>query len=908
MAAMVGRRLCLALLGALLVACSRTDDETGTAGASASRDAATAEPRARAAADGGSAAGAASEAAAAKARHTLNGTVKTYDGRALPGAVVRAEPVPVFPHAPETRTPSEVTADAAGAFALTSLEAGDWALLVSAEGALGTYAATVRVPERARFDIVLPRGSVIEGTVIDETTRAPVVGARVRLSGARRFIGDTRTAADGRFRMALFGEASRFRIDAAGYATELAGDSRADVEYAVVGRHEVTLVAQHGHTLTGRVVGPDGPIAGARVKLEPGGGADDPADVREATTDTAGRYEFEHLVDSRSYWIHAEAAGWVTKDEPDPDVAGPEPPTGERVEPSADGWTAPDIEMRRRVPIGRCTIRGRVVDEEEHAVGGVELVTHHRVGAVRATSHDDGSFVLADVATDPAFGQVAIECAPGSAWEGEATAYTHGGDDVRDVAVCVERVERPHVRGRVLGPDKSPVAGARVVVVPFRREARTCLLSDDPLSGVEARTTPDGAFDVTFERDDLVAVVVEAPDLARWTADFTTSELPESIEVLIGPRRSVSGRVVRAGTDEGVAGLDVAMVRGSVPHHYQDEPDFLARFRDRTVTTTAADGSFRVETHPNDVAIGVSGAGWMTVQEFFDDSSTDDLRIEVVPALQIIGRAEFTDGRPCSGVVVAIHEVDPEDVGTESESHGIGDPADARRIRATPDGSFACDQLVPGRWWLEFSGGTPQVIRLVAGPVDAGTRDLRVELVRGVTIRGRCVGPDGRPVEGVAVVARADGRNGTGGAAKSDRTGAFAIGGLDGGPHVVDATADGFFDWKRSGVRADGDPVEIRLDPGLAVAGVLRDSAGETLYLVDLVVEPVEAVATAKEHRVQTDVEGRFRVSALTPGRWRVRFAEERRAEHFDPVVVEAGSEALELRTVPRPPPPDDDR
>ena len=902
----------LALVGALLGAgagCSCSDERAESGRGATSEASATAEPRARTSEGTAEAASdAAAGASAAHTAHKLTGTVRTYDGRALPGAVIRAEPVPVFPHAPDTRTPSETTADAAGAFALPSLEAGDWALSVSAEGALATYAVTVRVPERERFDIVLPRGSVIEGTVIDETTRAPVGGARVRLSGHRRFLGDVRTSADGRFRMALFDETDRrddFRIDAPGYASVPTEDSTTDVNASVLGRHEVKLVAQRGHTLSGRVVGPDGPIAGARVTLRPDRRMDDPSDVREATTDAAGSFAVEHLVGDS--WVLAEAPGWLQKDEVDPDVAGPEPSIGEFVDVTKNGWTAPDIEMRRRQPIGRCTIRGRVVDEEEHGIAGVDLVTHHRVGAVHATSEGDGSFYLAGVPTAAEGGRVGIRCPDDGEWEGDETVETRAGAAVTDATIFVSRIEHPHVRGRVLAPDRTPVAGARVVAVASSELQMHCFAPIDSVwvHGFEGRTAADGTFDVQlrFTGPDL-AVVVEAAPYALSIREMQLSEAIEKpVEVVLEAPITLAGRAVRKGSNVGVAGLSISLAR------FVPSATFTASGEQfpygRVVSTTAPNGSFRVEGLRSSDLLLIGGPGWIDAEaELDEDAPGVDLRVEMEPALEIAGRAQFADESPCPGVEVARYEVDPDASDSARKKWEVGDAPGDRPVRAAEDGTFFCDGLTAGQYWIEFTGGSPQVIRRVVGPVDAGTRDLHVELVRGVTIGGRVAGPDGRPVDGVTVTARADGRDGTRGEAKTDRAGAFAIGGLDRGPHVVEVKADGYFAWTKAGVRADGDAVDVRLDAGLAVAGVILTADGTDGHHLYLVVEPVEAEKPAEARRGETDYDGKFRIAALTRGRWRIRCADEKAAEQLPEVVVEAGNESLELRLKEPPPEP----
>lgn len=894
------------MIGALLAAvggCSCSGDGDGDASRDdrAAAERTSAEPRARASdATATSASDAAAAAAVARPRHTLTGTVRTFDGRALPGAVVRADPVPVFPHAPDPRTPSETTADAEGAFSLPSLEAGDWALLVSAEGALGTYAATVRVPERERFDIVLPRGSVIEGTVIDETTRAPVGGARVRLRGeSHSWIGDVRSSADGRFAMALFDEPRQgdWRIDVDGYAAELAESSNAAVAFELRGRHEVTLVAQRGRTLTGRVVGPDGPIAGARVTVRAAGDRE-PEDGRAATTDADGRYDVRHLSPWADFFVAAEAAGFVQGGEPDPDVAGLEPPLGDLVDVAETGWTAPDIEMRRRLPIGRCSIAGVVVDEEEHPVAGVPLVTQHRVGAVRATSEADGSFVLADVPTEAEKGSVEILCAPSGDWEGSQSVDTQTGVAVRDVRVYVSPIARPHVRGRVLAPDRTPVADARVVAVASSANQLHCFAPVDAVwvHGFECRTAADGTFDVELRfTGEEFAIVVEAAAFATSIRDMQLSEVIEKpLEVVLAAPLTVTGRAVRSGSDIGIAGLSVSLVRHVLSAVFTDVGE---RFPDdRVVATTAADGSFRVAgLSVTSDSLRIGGPGWMDAKvEIDEDSPTQVGRVEIEPALELAGRAQLADGSPCSGVAVTVHGADPDALDVDPQSRQAGDPPVRLTVAASADGAFSIGPVAAGRYWLEFEGGTPQVIRRVAGPFDAGTRDLRVELVCGSTIRGRVVGPDGQPVERVAVGAVADGRKGTSGETKCDCTGAFAIGGLDRGPHTITVEGDGYFTWTRGGVRASDEPLAVRLDEGLVVAGVLVGEDGEGISFVPLVVTSVDEPSDS--HAAETDVDGRFRVAALTKGRWRIEINSPSRADGLDETIVEAGSSALVLR------------
>ncbi len=275
--------------------------------------------------------------------------------------------------------------------------------------------------------------------------------------------------------------------------------------------------------------------------------------------------------------------------------------------------------------------------------------------------------------------------------------------------------------------------------------------------------------------------------------------------------------------------------------------------------------------------------------------------------MDLLGRAEFANGRPCGFVAVIVHDKDPDAFGTKRPaSAAIGNSEGHFPVGADVTGSFSCGPLPAGRYWLEFRGGLPQVVRRVAGPFEAGTRDARVTLVLGETIHGRVFLPDGLPAKDIVVKASPGDRGGPAGEATADRTGAFAIGGLDDEEYSISADATGCFMWTRSGIRATADPVEIRLDEGLVVAGVVLGSDGGSFNFIDLVAEPLDADPPGVKRYGQTDVNGRFRITALTPGRWRIRFVSDSYSEGLHNAVVVAGDEVIELRTSAHPPAKDD--
>jgi hypothetical protein len=66
-------------------------------------------------------------------------------------------------------------ADAAGEFVFQKLADGDWDIRCSWDGAVDVFVATVRLPAVDRLDFRLPDGGVVTGTLVDASTKAPIV-------------------------------------------------------------------------------------------------------------------------------------------------------------------------------------------------------------------------------------------------------------------------------------------------------------------------------------------------------------------------------------------------------------------------------------------------------------------------------------------------------------------------------------------------------------------------------------------------------------------------------------------------------------------------------------------------------------------------------------------------------------
>ncbi|WP_225408628.1 carboxypeptidase regulatory-like domain-containing protein [Stigmatella hybrida] len=198
------------------------------------------------------------------------------------------------------------------------------------------------------------------------------------------------------------------------------------------------------------------------------------------------------------------------------------------------------------------------------------------------------------------------------------------------------------------------------------------------------------------------------------------------------------------------------------------------------------------------------------------------------------------------------------------------DEVDARQLHVTSStgsGEFRFSDVPPGKYRLEAHapGHVPYVLPLVRVPFPS---PLTLDLIRGVTVEGITVTPQGTPVPGATV--RATGQ--TQATALTDAQGRFSFT-LPPGRHALSAV-------RAQEAGALGAPIPVSLDQPL---GGLRIVLGAGARLEGHVTRPdgspvlgarVEVFAEgthAPDRRVGTDATGAFHLRPLAPGTYRVQ-------------------------------------
>lgn len=462
--------------------------------------------------------------------------------------------------------------------------------------------------------------------------------------------------------------------------------------------------------------------------------------------------------------------------------------------------------------------------------------------------------------------------------------------------------------GRVAVPARTP-AQERALVVAFERplDPRALWGAKGPMAALSS--DPDAEPDGVLARAPIDAegrFVLELPE-ARQTVHLavvgrylfspaTTPARRDGPEPFLAPRLGalVRGRVVPPPSLEPavLAGGEVRLV-----------PDLTGALEAMTLATSATRRETALDEEGRFTLPAVDPAGTLVLVARGDRFPTvfrrglrpapgEVLEVELSAPLPgaVSGRIRDADGAPIVGARIV------------ARRPGVnGSWLDELRV-ATSDasGAFRLDALAPGPLVLSARVAGRGRARLVLAPELAPgeiRRGVDLELREGEAISGRVLLPDGSPAQGARVRAGADPKAiGIGfdplggGEATSDAQGRFRISGLSPGTFRVSAELrresaaerepgrqrPASFGAAVDGVRAGGEPIELRLDPLAELEGRALDAEGRPLsaFSVEATLAGSGGIFDLFAEKVRFSVEdatdGSFRRDGLRPGAWKV--------------------------------------
>jgi uncharacterized GH25 family protein len=816
--------------------------------------------------------------------HPLDGRVIDSAGKPLANALViagdndSAGSPALAPMRARTKSADD------GRYAFAALPSGNVTLWVARAGGTASPAATLLIPRVAHYDLVVPAEGTLRGTVTEKATRRPVEGAVVRATSwesDRAYGSETATDAEGRYELRMAaGAVNELTAEKEGLvqAREApgGGENRAAVlqEGAVVVR-DITM--ERGARLTGIVRGNGAPLASAHVLLHVGT-PDEGFTQKPAITDENGRYEYA-AAPKGTFLLLAVKEGWYLPGAPEQwwEAANERGKAPEfEVEIPGEGEAVRDLEMRRGADV-----TGTVQGPDGAPLAGARV---RATGADEsAPSGADGAFRLEGVTPGAS---TLLTCRCEGFTTGPATPIAVDAD--RGAAgVVIKMLAVPHVRGTVTLRSGGVPTDVRVLaaVESGDTDENPWVAAWRWTNAMPVPVRAGGAFDGEFSPEYGGRLLVRAESDAYAPAEskpipIVAGQEAYEVQLVVEPGAALTGRVTTKSGDP-LPGADV-----SVAEHYESGDDSYSS--SNTVppvwAVTGEDGTFEI---PHLAAgrydVHAAARGFVPALQVASPGEGAPVTIALSPELTIEGTVALADGRPVEGLEVQAST--DEEVPAFGGFHGETPSAvtDAR-------GAFRVSGLTEGPWDLAVSvpWGAPINVRgkTVTG-VAAGTRGLKVVVEEGGRIRGRVVDTKLRPVAGVALNAGPtddaskdetgdEGDDGGWHYATSKDDGSFEFLGLGRGPFEINADPQGSGHRQaHAGVVAVGsDDVEIVVEEGLAISGVLV-GGDRPLANVGLWVNwagPRRSTAESTES-ARTDSQGRFTISGLAPGAYRVDIA-----------------------------------
>lgn len=421
--------------------------------------------------------------------------------------------------------------------------------------------------------------------------------------------------------------------------------------------------------------------------------------------------------------------------------------------------------------------------------------------------------------------------------------------------------------GQVFAPDGRPLIGAQVDKVseeggPMR------MIMGNPTDG-------NGIYRIEGLAPGLVSVEATHDDFPRAVKDIELDEGLNSLDLHLEGGVEVSGRVV------GSSGNPVpdAVARLSVKGQFWGGPQ----------TRSKADGTFEMPgVQDGDYALWIEAEGYASS----NGEQTVKVEGEAVQGLEV----RLDAGAVITGTISGLDPKQFAEVSVEAQGGAFEGFEEGNRVDR--EGNFRIEHLKPGTY--EVVAALHESGRKATGnaTLDEGATEAQVDLhfEQGLTLSGKAVQGE-NPVVGATVFVEGLELDHTGWG-QTDHAGSFSIDGLESGSYRVNLR-----DYT-SGLAYNetvelGTSKEIVLDlPTARVTGRVVDSSDRTpLAGVTLTLNSDDPGMQGRIplHAATTDQEGRFEITSIADGAWRLSANLQGYAAISRPVMVQFDKAADDL-------------
>lgn len=518
-------------------------------------------------------------------------------------------------------------------------------------------------------------------------------------------------------------------------------------------------------------------------------------------------------------------------------------------------------ESDQRKRTGTAAIRGEVTMEDDNVpVGGVEIsivwtdlnavvpvyddaliwkATTNERGLFRVDKLPDGRFII--FARKDDLGGIA------------SVAIRPLLRETEDHAVDIRLAPVGGISGQVVDAQLQPVTGALVALGRGKSGERDIYGGDN-----QTKSGSDGRFTLDCVRKGEWTIECKAEGYAVSQTDKVPVD-GQPVQIVLKKGGSVSGVVVAAETSKPLPNVKVRF-RGQ------------GRLNSGEVATDG-DGNFEV----NDLADGryalsiekqafvLSGQSPSITIE--NANTIEDLKMVVAIGGIVSGRATDAEtGAPIANMGFRPMSADGRgSLAIEAATDEDG----FYRIEGLPAGSYKIRRM----WMAGYRHGEDREDKSVTVALGQEVTGIDFAVPPGLYLRGRVVDRNGDPLSNVVVQSQ-DEKNEEGETMQTDEKGRWVHRGFSPGTVVrITAEKPGFSAKPLEKITIpdhDLNDIEIVMDTGASIAGIVVDKTGKPLPNVYVVAAPSEPGSGDQAHEAYSHEEGVFKVQGLAAGKYKL--------------------------------------
>jgi RNA polymerase sigma factor (sigma-70 family) len=418
----------------------------------------------------------------------------------------------------------------------------------------------------------------------------------------------------------------------------------------------------------------------------------------------------------------------------------------------------------------KLTVTGRILAPDGKPAAGVRVAVVARQGVLLSSwegwsalrndvigqgkTDAEGRFRLIAARTDPLMNVrsvrvLAMKEALGLAWKA-----VDPNAEKADVELRLTPVQP--VRGRLVGIQGEPAAVVKVHVARITRPPEKGEREEDaairPPAALPLAVTTNARGEFAFAcfgPNVKLELEIKDPRYQRkdeWFVETANKKQCENLQLVLPPGQVVEGRILYADTRTPVPHARLMIAS---PYIVDDQADADGRFRISIFSGPHSKGDVGVHVYAPD------GEPYMPAsQGVHFDKGMVRREVEIALPRGVLLRGKITEaetGKPVAGAIVT-YNADPS-VRARSGPDGsyrVGGWPNAARLMVThPSGGYLAQVIGSAGGTLDKPIGDPSyyhaIVEVDVKPADK-VKEVNITLRRGVTIAGRLVGPDDKPV------------------------------------------------------------------------------------------------------------------------------------------------------------------